>query len=241
MNSLDSSKSRSLKDAILDALRAGQAEEPEEEATFVLRYVNQHSLLDPGKIDNILAELAEGVSPYHVIGEYPIPGARCTLLVPRDVMPPGSDTPGMILAIQQVANSCRPALLVDIGCGMGVLGVAALLASPDSRGVLIDVDMAACEATIANLARLGLSNRATVVPADSLACLAPNSVALLVGNLPFVPTDHIGSLLPRFSRHVPRRAVDGGRDGLGLFRRLLPHDLPVGTRRPAGVFHMLST
>jgi hypothetical protein len=95
-------------------------------------------------------------------------------------MPPGSDTPDMISAVQEVARCCRPALLADIGCGMGVLGIAALLASPDSRGVLIDLDMAACEAAIANLVRLGLSTRATVVRGDGIACLAPGSLGLLV-------------------------------------------------------------
>ena len=43
---------------------------------------------------------------------------------------------------------------------------------------------------------------------------------MVVANLPYVPSREVSSLLPRYRLHVPRIAVDGGADGMTLFRVL---------------------
>jgi len=49
----------------------------------------------------------------------------------------------------------------------------------------------------------------------------PVKVDLIVANLPYVPTDRIVTLAPEIACFEPRQAMDGGRDGLDLIRRLL--------------------
>src|SRR5262249_27593592 len=44
---------------------------------------------------------------------------------------------------------------------------------------------------------------------------------LVVANPPYVPTDEIASLAPEVRDHEPRRALDGGPDGLAVVRRLV--------------------
>lgn len=250
MNSLDFDAFLPPEDAILHALRAGQAEEPEKEGDLILHWLGQLRLSDPGSIYTILRDLADGLSPYHVIGEYLIPNTHSTILTPHDVMPPGSVTRDIIAVIQEVAQYSAPPWLADIGCGTGILGIAAMTASPDSRGIFIDPDKAACEATLVNLTRLRLTGRSIVMREDSLPDVAVGGLGLLVGNLPFVPRDEIASLPPRFSRYTPRCAVDGGHDGFDVFRRVLPqiHNsvkpgghiiLQVGTGQRESIFAML--
>jgi 16S rRNA (guanine1207-N2)-methyltransferase len=50
--------------------------------------------------------------------------------------------------------------VVDLGCGAGHLGIAALLAWPEATAVLADGDHRAVASVAANLGRLGLSTRA---------------------------------------------------------------------------------
>src|ERR671910_843561 len=45
-------------------------------------------------------------------------------------------------------------------------------------------------------------------------------VDILVANAPYVPTDAIGLMAPEARIHEPRVALDGGRDGLDLVRRI---------------------
>jgi len=46
-------------------------------------------------------------------------------------------------------------------------------------------------------------------------------VDIIAANLPYLPTARIPTLQPEVSRYEPRRALDGGPDGLRLVRRLL--------------------
>jgi release factor glutamine methyltransferase len=44
----------------------------------------------------------------------------------------------------------------------------------------------------------------------------------IVANPPYIPAREIAGLAPEVARHEPRAALDGGRDGLDAYRKLLP-------------------
>jgi release factor glutamine methyltransferase len=56
--------------------------------------------------------------------------------------------------------------------------------------------------------------------------------SLIVSNPPYIPTADIDRLEPEVRDHDPRTALDGGADGLGIYRQLIPaavdHLLPGG-------------
>jgi len=54
----------------------------------------------------------------------------------------------------------------------------------------------------------------------------------LLANLPYIPTDDVPKL-PRAASFEPRSALDGGRDGLSVIRRLIGQ-LPVALN-PGGI------
>jgi release factor glutamine methyltransferase len=45
---------------------------------------------------------------------------------------------------------------------------------------------------------------------------------IICANLPYVPTADLSSLPPDIADYEPRKALDGGQDGLELYLRLLP-------------------
>jgi release factor glutamine methyltransferase len=47
------------------------------------------------------------------------------------------------------------------------------------------------------------------------------AVDLVVANPPYVPSGTIATLAPEVRDHEPRRALDGGADGLAVLRRLV--------------------
>jgi release factor glutamine methyltransferase len=120
------------------------------------------------------------------------------------------------------------AVVVDLCCGSGALGLAVKAQAPDVILYATDVEPAAVEC-----ARDNLGDRA-VHQGDLFEAL-PGDLAgridVLLANVPYVATRHI-ALLPAEARdHEPHSALDGGDDGLDVFRRVAaaaPHWLAPG-------------
>lgn len=112
--------------------------------------------------------------------------------------------------------------MLDLGCGTGVLGIAALMTCEPMRGILLDIDQEAAACAGRNLARLGLGGRGRAVRGDGASSIRPASIDLLIANLPFVPDAQVPFLPARFKIHAPMSAVRGGTDGLDILRQLAP-------------------
>ena len=115
----------------------------------------------------------------------------------------------------------RP-LVVELCCGSAALSLALALALPDSELYAVDVDPAAVRCATRNLARLSTTS-AQVCQGDlyePLPALLTGQVDVLLANAPYVPTDSISFMPPEARLYEPRRALDGGPDGLDVQRRI---------------------
>ncbi|MBF9071426.1 methyltransferase [Streptacidiphilus fuscans] len=78
--------------------------------------------------------------------------------------------------------------VVDLGCGNGILGLAAALANPDAELTFVDESFGAVasaeETFLANVPE-ATARRATFLAGDGAADLAPGSVDLVLNNPPF--------------------------------------------------------
>jgi ribosomal protein L11 methyltransferase len=106
--------------------------------------------------------------------------------------------------IDRIAPRLAPAArILDVGCGTGVLALAALLlAPPGARGVAVDLDPQAAQAARANARRNALAARLDVVQGP-LDALREAPCALVVANL--LRTE----LLP-LADAIARRTAAGG-------------------------------
>lgn len=124
------------------------------------------------------------------------------------------------LLVREAARVGRPgAILVDLCCGSGAVGVAVAAALGHAQLYAVDVDAAAVRCARRNLVGAGGQGYEGDL-CDPLPATLQGRVDLLVVNPPYVPTDEIG-LMPREAReHEPRAALDGGSDGLDIQRRV---------------------
>jgi len=164
--------------------------------------------------DRTLAELvdrrAHGEPLEQVVGYADFCGVRVLLR-------PGVFVPRVrseLLVRLGVATAPAGAVVVDLCCGSGALGMAVLYRRPD-----IDLHSADIDPVAVATAR---DNLHTPVHQGSLFDALPASlrgrIDVLVANVPYVATRHI-PLLPAEARdHEPRSALDGGPDGLDVFR-----------------------
>lgn len=150
-----------------------------------------------------------------------------------DTLVPRPDTETVVeVALDALRHMQRDnPLILDIGTGSGAILLALLSERRDASGVATDISPAALRTAQANAAALGLSARAGFVACDYTSALA-GQFDLIVSNPPYIPTAEIAGLDPEVREHDPRRALDGGGDGLDAYRRIAPES--VRLLRPGG-------
>ena len=109
--------------------------------------------------------------------------------------------------------------VADLGTGTGAILIALLHELPNATGLGTDIDPQALETAQINARALGLASRAEFIIADFGTAL-DGPFDLVVSNPPYIPTRDIASLAPEVRDHDPRRALDGGVDGLDAYRAI---------------------
>jgi len=112
-----------------------------------------------------------------------------------------------------------PVTLLDMGTGSGALALALLQQVPQLQAVGVDIAAEALETAQKNAAAAGLSERFTVLKSDWFSAVA-GRFDFIVSNPPYIPRAEIGQLAAEVRLYEPRRALDGGVDGLDFYRAL---------------------
>jgi release factor glutamine methyltransferase len=137
-------------------------------------------------------------------------------LVPR----PETETvvEAALTAIDADELRSRPLRIADLGTGCGAILLALLSELPHAFGVGTDASAAALSVARENASRLGLA-RAGFIACDLAAALR-GPFDLIVSNPPYVASADIAALAPEVRDFEPRRALDGGADGLDFYRAI---------------------
>jgi release factor glutamine methyltransferase len=122
------------------------------------------------------------------------------------------------LVAEAAALTRSGTVVVDLCCGSGAISAALAAAVPGIEVHAADVDPAAVSCARRNLPA-GQVHEGDLF--DALPPVLRNRVAVLVANVPYVPTDAIALMPPEAREHEPRVALDGGDDGLDVARRVI--------------------
>jgi release factor glutamine methyltransferase len=138
------------------------------------------------------------------------------------VLVPRPDTEALVeqaLELLKARPASDPALRVaDIGTGSGALALALKKERPGDAVFAVDISPEALDVARGNASRLGLD--ITFLQGDLVSPLTDlGPFDLIVSNPPYIPSQDIAGLSPEVRRE-PRLALDGGKDGLELVRRL---------------------
>jgi release factor glutamine methyltransferase len=140
------------------------------------------------------------------------------------VLDPRPDTETLIEAALAVCRNegwlTSPIRIVDLGTGSGAILLTLLAELPHATGLGIDVSGAALACAKANADALGVLPRCRFEQQD-LAAADLTAFDLIVSNPPYIPSAGIETLDPEVARFDPRLALDGGEDGLSLYRAIL--------------------
>jgi release factor glutamine methyltransferase len=192
-------------DQVVTTLRAAGCVFAEDEAAALIK-----AAPDDSALAEMVARRAGGEPLEQVVGFADFAGVRVRLR-------PGVFVPRVrseLLVREALRRTASHAVVVDLCCGSGALGLAVARHRPEATLYAADVDPVAVAC-----ARDNLAGRGEVFQGDLYDALPePIPIDVLLANVPYVATRHI-PLLPAEARdHEPHSALDGGGDGLDIFR-----------------------
>jgi len=121
---------------------------------------------------------------------------------------------------EAIAYIARPMLVLDVGTGCGAIACT-IAAQTQSNVDATDISPAAIEIARSNAVAHGVEEQCRFYAGDLAEPVSSNRYDLIVANLPYIPTAHLPQA-PDPVSFEPGLALDGGPDGLALYRRLLP-------------------
>jgi release factor glutamine methyltransferase len=175
------------------------------------------------RIENFARRRLSGEPVARILGHKEFWGLP--LKLSAETLVPRPDTETLVeLALEMLRASPapnRPWRIADLGTGSGAILLALLSELPDARGFGTDISAAALQTAEANAADLGLADRASFIACDYAAALN-GPLDLIVSNPPYIRSPDIRDLAVEVRDYDPRRALDGGADGLDAYRALVP-------------------
>jgi release factor glutamine methyltransferase len=197
--------------AVVTRLRAAGCVFAEDEARLLV-----DAAATPAELADLVDRRVAGFPIEHVLGWVEFRGLR--IAVGAGVFVPRRRSE---LLVREAASLARPgAVVVDLCCGSGALGVALAAVVTPVELHAADLDPVAVACARRNVEAVG----GRVHAGDLFDALPPalrGRVDALLANVPYVPSGGISAMPPEAREHEPRTALDGGIDGLDVARRVL--------------------
>ncbi|MEU7764788.1 putative protein N(5)-glutamine methyltransferase [Nocardia sp. NPDC049190] len=173
-------------------------------------------------LEVLIAQRVSGTPLEHLLGWAEFHGLR--VAVGPGVFVPRQRTAFLVdEAVGLIRSRTGHPVVVDLCCGSGALGLAlTTILADESRQVTLaaaDIDPVAVDCARRNLTPLD----APVYEGDLFDALPVDlrgGIDILLCNTPYVPSAAIARMPPEARDHEPRTALDGGSDGLDIFRRV---------------------
>lgn len=168
------------------------------------------------KFEALCRRRSAGVPVAYILGRAGFYGRE--FLVNEDVLIPRPETEHLVEEAVAFVDSRMAVLDVGVGCGAIACTIAA-----ESGASVFGTDLSAAAITLAteNARRLRVSTMCRFYQGDLTDRVAGRRFHAIVANLPYVPTADL-PVPPDPVAFEPKDALDGGPDGLAVYRRLLP-------------------
>ncbi len=152
-------------------------------------------------------------------------------MVNQHTLIPRPETEYLVEIIKHnLKSNSQKKLILEVGTGSGCLGITLKLQIPDATVIASDISRRALNVARKNARSLGAE--VTLVEDDLLGDKLQSKIhqtlkrtcfdsIVLVGNLPYLPTNYKKYMLPDVLRYEPSTALFAGSDGLKLIKKLL--------------------
>lgn len=207
-------------------------------------YVNFDRPLDAGELSAMhvaIERRAAGEPLQYVTGEMPF--RHIVLRCEHGVLIPRPETEVLVDAALEGIDAAvarhgkRDTRVLEVGTGTGCIALSIASERPGTHVTATDLSERAVALAERNREALGLEEAMDVVAGDLASGVDDElmgTFSVLVSNPPYIPTAVLDDEVPaEVADFEPRLALDGGADGLDVFRRLL--ELAPRALEPGGM------
>ena len=220
-----------LYQAVLELKEKGNAS-PRLDAEIILAHlldvdrifllVNKDQELDKSMVEKykeLISRRGKGEPVAYITGHKEFMGLD--FIVNKHVLVPRPDTEVLVEYIAEYIytnQSGQRLNILDLGTGSGAIGLSIASMFPHSKVSLIDISRNALEVAKENAIQLDIANVQFIL-SDCFENVH-EKYHIIVSNPPYIPAKDIDGLQIEVSIHEPRKALDGGLDGLDFYRRI---------------------
>jgi release factor glutamine methyltransferase len=192
---------------------------------------------EQSSFDEVIRERARGCPTQYITGHQEFWGLD--LLVSPAVLIPRPETEHLVETVLELIKEYRfdgpgRLKLLDVGTGSGCISLALASELPHAEIHACDISEDALEIARVNAARLALVERVRFSHSDLLSAYADQKFDFVISNPPYVGEEDADKVQKQVRDFEPKIAVFSGREGMDIYRRLIPE--AEDALRPGGWF-----
>lgn len=166
-------------------------------------------------LNDCLAARASGEPVQYILKSAYFMGLR--FYVDKRVLIPRQDTETLVESVIVALHEFKDPSVLDMCTGSGAIGLSVKTLVPAARVTLTDVSRDALDVAEKNAHDLSVS--VTLRHGDLFKAVGREKFDVIASNPPYIPSGELSGL-QREVQHEPMLALDGGNDGLDIYRRI---------------------
>ncbi|MPW25396.1 peptide chain release factor N(5)-glutamine methyltransferase [Alkalibaculum sp. M08DMB] len=173
------------------------------------------------KYKEMMFRRLQGEPIAYIIGHQEFMGLN--FLINNHVLIPRPDTEKLVEYVIDYCKNMSDKILniLDIGTGSGAIALSIGKNIHDCTLTLVDISENALRVAKINAEKLKISSKVKFVLSDCFKEIENQKFDIIVSNPPYIPSHDIECLQTEVKTYEPRGALDGGKDGLLFYRRII--------------------
>lgn len=143
---------------------------------------------------------------------------KLNFFVNESVLIPRQDTEILVEEVIELAKGRESVKILDLCTGSGVIGISIAKYLPNAKVTLTDISKEALQVAKINAEKNKVE--VAMIESDLFERISKDRFDIIVSNPPYIETDVIRTLDKQVQKE-PILALDGGKDGLEIYRRIV--------------------
>lgn len=176
------------------------------------------NLIQKAKLRHLLNQRVKGVPLAYLIKKREF--FNESFYINKNVLDPRADSESLVELV--VANEDNNSIkkVLEIGVGSGCLIISILKRKSNWLGVGVDICSKALKVAKINRKIFGLNSKLKLLKSNLFNKIPAQHFDIIISNPPYIPTKNIAKLQNEVAIFEPKKALDGGEDGMDFYRSI---------------------